>query len=76
MSAGGADGSAASCALIDAIVSAGWTESVNDAGGLSDLNVTEMGAEEDASRCALRSGGGGTEMGSTGTLLKEYSGGC
>lgn len=44
ISAGGADGCAASWALIDEILSVGCTESVNDAGGLSDLNVRDTEA--------------------------------
>lgn len=41
-STGGAVGWVASCALMDAIESVGWTESVKDAGGLRDLKTREI----------------------------------
>lgn len=45
-SAGGAFGTAASWALMAAIVSVGWTVIVYDADGFVDLNVTEIVAED------------------------------
>ena len=45
-SAGGAEGSAASCLFIAEIVSVGLTLIVKVAGGLSDLNTREMEAKD------------------------------
>ncbi len=51
--AGGAVGSAASCAFIAAMLSVGSTRSVNDAGGLRLLKVSESEAMGHISQCML-----------------------
>jgi len=76
-SAEGADGWAASWDFIAKIVSVGCTPSVKLAGGFRDLNVSEIKADDDDEASAsLRSGGGGTLIGSTGTFLRVSSRAC
>jgi hypothetical protein len=54
-SAGGAEGCDASCDLMEAMVSVGWTRIVNDAGGFEDLNRTETEAVREKTMCYIGS---------------------